>query len=112
MKCPQCSNRVPSKILWTIHGGQALACPHCKVSLCPRAGHAVALFLLACLAGDVTLIFLRRSGAESWMAVAAFIVVFAAAYLVGMRFILRMRVKNDTAVMSRGRPQTHLGGKA
>jgi hypothetical protein len=51
------------------------------------------LFLLSCVLGDATLIVLRCLGAESWLSFAAFFVVFAATYLVGLRVILRLRVK-------------------
>jgi hypothetical protein len=57
----------------------------------------VVLFLLSCVLGDATLIVLRRLGAESWLAFAAFFLVFVAAYFVGLRVILRLRVKAPAA---------------
>jgi hypothetical protein len=95
MICPQCSKKIPAKNFLVLRGADGSVCPHCAAALCPRASCAVVMFLLACAAADVTLILLRRVGAESWLAFAAFFVVFVAAYLAGMRFILRMRVKNE-----------------
>lgn len=68
-------------------------CPHCQAGLRPKAVCAVVLFLLSCALGDGALILLRRAGAESWLAFSAFFVVFAAAYLLGLRVILRLQVK-------------------
>jgi hypothetical protein len=97
MDCPQCHKPVPAKLHWVINGAKGSLCPHCKVSLCPQATCAVVLFFLACGLADVTLILLRRAGAEFWLAFLAFFVVFAAAYLAGLRLILRLRVKTQPA---------------
>ena len=93
MDYPQCHKPVPAKLHWVINGAKGSLCPHCNVSLCPRATCAVVLFFLACGLADATLILLRRAGAEFWLAFLAFFVVFAAAYMAGLRLILRLRVK-------------------
>ena len=93
MTCPQCLKSIPSKLLWIVSGKDGSSCPHCKASFCPKPLCAVVLFLLSCAIGDATLIVLRRLGAPFWMAFAAFFVVFAAAYALGMPLILRLRVK-------------------
>jgi hypothetical protein len=93
MDCPQCHKQVPTKFSWILSGANGSTCPHCKVSLCPKAVCAIVLFLLSCVLGDGTLILLRHAGAASWIAFSAFFVVFAAAYLLGLRVILRLRVK-------------------
>jgi hypothetical protein len=95
MDCPQCHKQVPARLSWVLSGANASTCPHCKVSLCPRATCAIVLFLLSCVLADGTLILLRHVGAGSWIAFAAFFVVFAAAYLLGLRVILRLRVKTN-----------------
>ncbi|HKV49003.1 MAG TPA: hypothetical protein VJN69_12995 [Candidatus Acidoferrales bacterium] len=56
----------------------------------------MALFLVSCGLADGALILLRRGGIAFWLAFAAFFVVFAAAYLIGMRVMLRLRVKANT----------------
>jgi hypothetical protein len=107
MRCPQCGKKIPAKHFLLLRGADGSVCPHCAAGLCPRASCAVALFLLACAAGDVTLILLRRAGAESWLAFAGFFVVFAAAYLAGMRFILRMRVTGAAAPIGQRGAEAH-----
>jgi hypothetical protein len=97
MVCPQCHKEVPAKLNLVLSGANGSLCPHCKVSLCPKAVCAVVLFLLSCVLADTTLILLRHAGAQFWLAFLAFFVVFAAAYLVGMRLILRLRVKGRAA---------------
>ena len=93
MDCPQCHQQVPAKFHWFLSGAKGSVCPHCQAGLCPKAVCAVVLFLLSCALGDGALILLRRAGAESWLAFSAFFVVFAAAYLLGLRVILRLQVK-------------------
>lgn len=93
MDCPQCNKPVPAKLHWAINGAKGSVCPHCQANLCPRAICAVVLFFLSCGLADAALILLRRAGAEFWLALLAFFVVFAAAYLAGLRLIMRLRVK-------------------
>lgn len=93
MDCPQCHKQVPARFSWILSGANGSTCPHCKVSLCPKATCAIVLFLLSCVLADGTLILLRHAVVGSWVAFAAFFGVFAAAYLLGLRVILRLRVK-------------------
>lgn len=93
MDCPQCHKQVPARFSWILSGANGSTCPHCKVSLCPKATCAIVLFLLSCVLADGTLILLRHAGVGSWIAFVAFFGVFAAAYLLGLRLILRLRVK-------------------
>lgn len=93
MDCPQCHKQVPAKLSWFLSGAKGSTCPHCKVSLCPKAACAIVLFLLSCVLADGTLILLRHTRVASWIAFAAFFAVFAVAYLLGLRVILRLRVK-------------------
>lgn len=97
MVCPQCNKQVPARLHWVFSGANGSLCPHCQASLCPKAACAVVLFLLSCLIGDGTLILLRWAGASWWIAFAAFFFVFAAAYLAGLRLILRLRLKRPDA---------------
>jgi hypothetical protein len=57
----------------------------------------VVLFALSCVFGDGTLILLRRFDANTWLAFLGFFLVFAAVYAVGLRLILKLRLKNPTA---------------
>lgn len=93
MLCPQCRKEVPTKFLWIASGANGSLCPHCNVSLCPKAMCAVVLFLLSCVLGDATLVVLRHYGVEFWTAFLAFFGVFALVYALGLRLILRLRVK-------------------
>ena len=93
MDCPQCRQQVPPKLHWFLSGANGSVCPHCKAGLRPKAICAIVLFFLSCALGDGALILLRRAGAESWVAFGAFFVVFAVAYLLAMRVILRLQVK-------------------
>ena len=95
MDCPQCHKRIPAKFSWVMSGANGSTCPHCKVSLCPRATCAIVLFLLSCVLADGTLILLWHAGAVPWIAFTAFFAVFAGAYLLGLRVILRLRVKTN-----------------
>lgn len=97
MDCPQCQKRVPATFHWILSGANGSMCPHCKAILCPKATYAVVLFLVSCGLADGTLILLRHGGIAFWLAFAAFFVVFAAVYLVGMRVMLRLRVKANAA---------------
>jgi hypothetical protein len=106
MVCPQCQKEVPAQLRWVLSGANGSLCPHCNVSLCPRASCAVILFLLSCGLGDATLILLRRAGAEFWLAFLAFFAVFAAVYLVGLRLILRLRVKATDGFIAHGGAET------
>lgn len=97
MDCPQCHKQIPARFSWVLSGANGSTCPHCRVSLCPKATCAVVLFLLSCVLADGTLILLRHAGASSWIAFAAFFGVFVAAYLLGLRVILRLRPKTNPA---------------
>jgi hypothetical protein len=104
MICPQCNKEVSAKFLWILSGANGSSCPHCQANLCPKASCAVVLFLVSCLLGDGALLLFRWLGAEPWLAFAAFFVVFAAAYLVGMRVILRLRVNAPAGFVAHGDP--------
>jgi len=93
MTCPQCNQQVPAKSLWTRAGLSTVVCPHCQVSLCPKAVCAVVLFLLSFGMGDAVLVLLRRSGVENWLAFMGFFLVFIAVFGVFAPLLLRLRVK-------------------
>jgi hypothetical protein len=93
MDCPQCQKRVPATFHWVLSGANGSTCPHCRASLCPKAACAVVLFLVSCGLADGALILLRSAGVAFWIAFGAFFVVFATVYLLGMRLMLRLRVK-------------------
>lgn len=97
MVCPQCHRPVPLKLFWIASGANGSSCPHCEASLCPRAACAVVLFLLSCVTGDTTLLLLRHWGVEFWSAFLGFFAVFALTYALGLKFILRLRVKTPPA---------------
>ena len=94
MDCPQCQKRVPATLHWVLSGANGSTCPHCKANLCPKAACAVALFLVSCGLADGALILLRHVGVAFWIAFSAFFVVFAVVYLLGLRVIVRLRVKS------------------
>jgi len=93
MTFPQCNQPVPAKSLWTRAGLSRVICPHCQVSLCPKALCAVVLFLVSFGMGDAVLVLLRRAGVELWLAFAGFFVVFIAVYVVFAPLLLRLRLK-------------------
>jgi hypothetical protein len=76
--------------------------------LCPKATCALVLFALSCVFGDATLILLRRlMDANIWVAFLGFFVVFAAVYAIGLRLILRLRVKPQDRFIGHGGAQRH-----
>ncbi len=93
MDCPQCQKRVPATLHWVLSGANGSTCPHCKASLCPKAAYAVVLFFVSCGLADGALILLRSASVPFWLAFGAFFIVFAAVYLLGMRVMLRLRLK-------------------
>ena len=102
MVCPQCQKQVATKLLWVASGANGSVCPHCDARLCPKAICAVVLFALSCVCGDVALILLRRVDANFWLAFLGFFVVFAAVYALGLRLILRLRVKPPDTFIGHG----------
>ena len=97
MDCPQCQKRVPATLHWVLSGANGSTCPHCKAGLCPKATYAVLLFFVSCGLADGALILLRHAGVAFWVAFAAFFIVFAMVYLIGLRVMLRLRVKANAA---------------
>lgn len=103
MTCPQCKGRVRVKALWTATGLSGIVCPHCQASLRPQKLRAILLFALSFGLGDTTLIVLRQRGAELWLALLGFTLVFAVVYSVGAPLVLRLRLKDDTGPHFAGR---------
>ena len=107
MFCPQCQKRVPARLLWVVSGAKGSLCPHCNANLCPKAMCAVVLFALSCICGDATLVLLRRADVNFWLAFLGFFVVFAGVYALGLKLILRLRVKPPERFIRQGSAQQH-----
>jgi hypothetical protein len=103
MTCPQCKRRVPVKALWTATGLSGVVCPHCHASLCPKKICAVVLFALSLGLGDITVVVLRQHGAELWLALLGFCLVFAGVCSVTAPLVLRLRLKDDAGPHFAGR---------
>ncbi|MGA9184586.1 MAG: hypothetical protein WA875_00230 [Candidatus Acidiferrales bacterium] len=94
MTCPQCSQRVPARRLWTATHLSGVICPHCNASLCPGATCAVVMTILAFGAGELTLLFLHRHGYQVWESIAGFVVVAALVYAVLGPLVIRLHPKD------------------
>jgi hypothetical protein len=107
MFCPQCQKQAPARLLWIVSGAKGSLCPHCNANLCPKAICAVVLFALSCVGGDVTLLLLRHAGVNFWFAFLGFFAAFAGVYALGLKLILRLRVRPPDPFVRQGSAQQH-----
>ncbi|MGA9884718.1 MAG: hypothetical protein WBQ34_13455 [Candidatus Acidiferrales bacterium] len=97
MTCPQCASRVPAKALWTSTGLSGVVCPHCHVSLRPKAFCTIVLFAACIGLGEAVLLILRSHGENMAISLTGFFVVFAGLYSLAAPALMKLRVKDRSA---------------
>ena len=91
--CPQCGNEVPARAIWQGYGLSGVVCPRCNASLWPKYWSSFVLILVSWSLGWAVRVLLQRKGAGWPLDFLGWLSVFLISYVLLMRPILRLRLK-------------------
>jgi hypothetical protein len=97
--CPRCSNPVPMRSLWQATGLSGVVCPICNASLWPTYLRSAVVLAVALLAANFEATVLRRAGYDLAVVMLGCAAALFVVYATLAPFVLRLRLKEDPALL-------------